>query len=63
MKNQFYYATHQILPCKFRAIKRNVFLVLLLSVYTIHIHILMMSRRKFSYIKKIKSLGENLPVD
>jgi hypothetical protein len=42
------YPTHQISPCKFRAIKRNVFLVLLLSVYTIHIQILMMPRRKLT---------------
>ena len=48
MKNRFYYATHQISPCKFRAIKRNMFLMLLLSVYTIHIHILMMPRCKLT---------------
>jgi hypothetical protein len=57
MKNRFYYATHQISPCKFRVIKRNVFLVLLLSVYTIHIHILMMSRRKLTLEQKWQVIG------
>jgi transposase len=51
-EKRFYYATHQISPCKFRAIKRNVFLVLLLSVYTIHIQILMMPRRMLTLEQK-----------
>jgi hypothetical protein len=57
MKNRFYYATHQISPCKFRAIKCNVFLMLLLSVYTIHIHILMMPRRKLTLEQKWQVIG------
>ena len=57
MKNRFYYATHQISPCKFRAIKRNVFLVLLLSVYNIHIHILMIPRRKLTLEQKLQVIG------
>jgi uncharacterized protein YerC len=56
MKNRFYYATHQISPCKFRAIKR-VCLMLLLSVYTIHIHILMMPRRKLTLEQKWQVIG------
>jgi uncharacterized protein YerC len=57
MKNWFYYATHQVSPCKFRAIKRNVCLMLLLSVYTIHIHILMMPRCKLTLEQKWQVIG------
>ena len=57
MKNRFYCATHQISPCKFRAIKRNVCLMLLLSVYTIHIHILMMPRCKLTLEQKWQVIG------
>ena len=56
-KKRFYYAIHQTSPCKFRAIKRNVFLVLLLSVYVIHIHILMMPRRKLTLEQKWQVIG------
>ena len=51
MKNRFYYATHQ-----FHVIKRNAFLMLL-SVYTIHIHILMMSRHKLTLEQKWQVIG------
>ena len=51
MKNRFYYATHQ-----FHVIKRNAFLMLL-SVYTIHIHILMMPRHKLTLEQKWQVIG------
>ena len=52
-----YQNDHVLSPCKFRAIKRNVFLVLLLSVYTIHIHMLMMPRRKLTLEQKWQVIG------